>query len=326
MLRAKTLLAVPPIPTNMAPLAAFPRVAIQRTGCFLSGLSFNKPLMSLICGQHTLDLSRPQVMAILNITPDSFSDGGQYFSSGKVLIDEILRVAENHLAQGASLLDVGGESTRPGAKAVSEQEELDRVIPVVEALVNNLGALVSVDTSRPQVILESAVKGAGLINDVRALQLEGALVAAAKTGLPVCLMHMQGQPQTMQNKPQYSDVFTDVSEFLLQRVEVANQAGISKDKILVDPGFGFGKSLDHNLGLLRLLPDLVAFGYPVLVGLSRKSMLLSITNRAVDQRLAGSLALALLAAQSGAKIIRVHDVAATVDVLKVLAAVNNSSH
>lgn len=282
--------------------------------------------MSLICGQHTLDLSRPHVMAILNITPDSFSDGGQYFSSGNVRIDEILRVAEDHLAQGASMLDVGGESTRPGAKAVSEQEELDRVIPVVEALVNNLGALVSVDTSRPQVMLESAVKGAGLINDVRALQLESALVAAAKTGLPVCLMHMQGQPQTMQNKPQYRDVFNDVSEFLLQRVEVANQAGISKEKILVDPGFGFGKSLDHNLGLLRQLPDLVALGYPVLVGLSRKSILSSITNRAVDQRLAGSLALALLAAQSGAKIIRVHDVAATVDVLKVLAAVNNSSH
>jgi dihydropteroate synthase len=282
--------------------------------------------MSLICGHHTLDLSRPHVMAILNITPDSFSDGGQYFSSGKVRMDEILRVAEDHLAQGASMLDVGGESTRPGAKAVSEQEELDRVIPVVEALVNNLGALVSVDTSRPQVMLESAAKGASLINDVRALQLNGALAAAAKTALPVCLMHMQGQPQTMQNKPQYSDVFHDVSEFLLQRIEVANQAGISKEKILVDPGFGFGKSLDHNLGLLRQLPDLVALGYPVLVGLSRKSMLSSITSRVVDQRLAGSLALALLAAQSGAKIIRVHDVAATVDVLKVLAAVNNSFH
>jgi dihydropteroate synthase len=282
--------------------------------------------MSLICGQHTLDLSRPHVMAILNVTPDSFSDGGQYFSSGKVRVDEILRIAEDHLAQGASILDVGGESTRPGAQTVSEQEELDRVIPVVEALVNNLGALVSVDTSRPQVMLESAVKGAGLINDVRALQLEGALVAAAKTGLPVCLMHMQGQPQTMQNKPQYHDVVLDVRNFLLQRIEAANQAGIPKNKILLDPGFGFGKSLDHNLDLLRQLPDLVALGYPVLAGLSRKSMLSAITNRPVDQRLAGSLALALLAAQAGASIIRVHDVGATVDVLKILAAVNNISH
>lgn len=282
--------------------------------------------MPLICGQHILDFSRPCVMAILNITPDSFSDGGQYFSSGKVCIDEVLRAAEGHIQQGASILDVGGESTRPGARTVSEQEELDRVVPVVEALVNRLGALVSVDTSRPQVMLESAARGAGLVNDVRALQLDGALHAAAKTGLPVCLMHMQGQPQTMQNKPQYRDVFSDVRDFLLQRIDAANQMGIPGNKILIDPGFGFGKSLDHNLGLLRQLPDLVALGYPVLAGLSRKSMLSAITDRPVDQRLAGSLALALLAAQSGASIIRVHDVAATVDVLKVLAAVNNISH
>lgn len=281
--------------------------------------------MSLICGLHNLDLSRPQVMAILNITPDSFSDGGQYFSAGKARLDEILKVAEDYLAQGASILDVGGESTRPGAQVVSEQEELDRVIPVVEALVSRLGALVSVDTSRPQVMIESAAKGAGLINDVRALQLECALVAAAKTGLPVCLMHMQGQPQTMQHKPQYHDVFADVRNFLEQRIEVANQAGIPKDKILVDPGFGFGKTLEHNLALLRQLPDLAALGFPVLVGLSRKSMLSQMLNRSVDQRLAGSLALALLAAQSGANIIRVHDVAATVDVLKVLAVVSNAS-
>jgi dihydropteroate synthase len=282
--------------------------------------------MSFTFGSHSLDLSRPQVMAILNITPDSFSDGGQYFSAGKVHLDEILRIAEDHLQQGASILDVGGESTRPGAQAVSEQEELDRVIPVVEALVNRLGALVSVDTSRPQVMLESAAKGAGLINDVRALQLEGALVAASKTGLPVCLMHMQGQPQTMQTKPQYQDVFADVRDFLLQKIEAANQAGISKDKILVDPGFGFGKTLEHNLALLRQLPDLAALGFPVLVGLSRKSMLSQMLNRSVDQRLAGSLALALLAAQLGASIIRVHDVAATVDVLKVLGRVNNHSY
>lgn len=282
--------------------------------------------MPLICGRHSLDLSRPVVMAILNVTPDSFSDAGRYYSSGTVDLDGILRVSEDHLAQGALILDVGGESTRPGAKAVSEQEELDRVIPVIEALVKNLDALVSVDTSRPLVMREAAAKGASLINDVRALQLDGALSAVAKTGLPVCLMHMQGQPQTMQDKPQYSDVFRDVSGFLQQRIEAAHHAGIAKNKILLDPGFGFGKSLDHNLGLLRQLPDLVDLGYPVLVGLSRKSLLSPITNRAIEQRLAGSLALALLAAQAGAKIIRVHDVAETVDVLKVLAAVNNISH
>jgi len=280
--------------------------------------------MSFTFGSHKLDLSRPQVMAILNITPDSFSDGGQYFSSGKLHLDHILRAAEDYLAQGASILDVGGESTRPGARIVSEQEELDRVVPVVEALVNRLGALVSVDTSRPQVMLESAAKGASLINDIRALQLEGALAAAADTGLPVCLMHMQGQPQTMQHNPEYDDIFADVRDFLQQRIEAANQAGIPDDKILVDPGFGFGKTLEHNLALLRQLPDLVALGFPVLVGLSRKSVLATITDRPVDQRLAGSLALAILAAQSGANIIRVHDVAATVDAMKVLAAVNLS--
>lgn len=275
---------------------------------------------------HTLDLSRPHVMAILNITPDSFSDGGQYFSADKVRLDEILRVAEEYLKQGASILDVGGESTRPGAQVVSEQEELDRVMPVVEALVGRLGALVSVDTSRPKVMLESAAKGASLINDVRALQLEGALTAAVKTGLPVCLMHMQGQPQTMQAKPEYEDVFADVCDFLMQRIEAANLAGIPNNKILVDPGFGFGKALEHNLILLRQLPFLATLGFPVLVGLSRKSMLSQILNKPIDQRLAGSLALALVAAQSGANIIRVHDVAATLDVLKVLAAVNNYSH
>jgi dihydropteroate synthase len=282
--------------------------------------------MSLICGRHSLDLSHPLVMAILNITPDSFSDAGRYYADGKVDLDGVLRVAEDHLAQGAVILDVGGESTRPGAKTVSEQEELDRVIPVIEALVKRFDVLVSVDTSRPQVMLEAAAKGSSLINDVRALQLDGALQAAAKTGLPVCLMHMQGQPQTMQDRPEYDDVFMDVSQFLQKRIEAAEQAGISRNKILLDPGFGFGKSLAHNLGLLRQLPDLVAYGYPVLVGLSRKSMLSHITNRMVEQRLAGSLALALLAVQAGAKIIRVHDVAETVDVLKVLAAVNNISH
>ncbi len=279
--------------------------------------------MSSLVHNLKIDLGRPCVMAIMNITPDSFSDGGQYFSAGKVRMDEILRVAEDHLKQGADILDVGGESTRPGAQAVSEQEELDRVIPVVEALVDRFGAWVSVDTSRPQVMLESAAKGAGLINDVRALQYEGAFQAAASTGLPICLMHMQGQPQTMQNNPHYDDIVKDVRDFLIGRVQLAIQAGVLKDKIVIDPGFGFGKTLEHNLALLRRLPDLVALGFPVLVGLSRKSMLSAIINKPVNQRLAGSLALALLAAQSGAAIIRVHDVAETVDVLKVWSAVKN---
>jgi dihydropteroate synthase len=278
--------------------------------------------MSFSFGPYSLDLSRPQVMAILNITPDSFSDGGQYFSSGKPNLDSIMRAAEAHIQQGASILDVGGESTRPGARFVSEQEELDRVIPVVEALVTQLGALVSVDTSRPKIILESASMGVGLINDVRALQVEGALEVAAKTGLPVCLMHMQGEPRTMQKSPIYDNVFDEVKDFLTKRVDVAIRAGIAKDKILIDPGFGFGKTLEHNLALLRRLPDLVALGHPVLVGLSRKSMLSQLLDKPVDQRLAGSLALALLAAQAGARIIRVHDVAETVDVLKVLSAFN----
>jgi len=279
--------------------------------------------MQLSCGYHSLDLSRPHVMAILNITPDSFSDGGQYLANGKPDIDHILRIAENYLKQGASILDVGGESTRPGAQSVSVQEELDRVIPVVEALVARLDALVSVDTSRASVIRESASKGASLINDVRALTLDGALNAAAETDLPLCLMHMQGQPQTMQQNPEYRNVFDDVSDFLKERVGAANQAGIENHRIVLDPGFGFGKSLAHNLALLRQLPELADLGFPILVGLSRKSILEKITGRPVDQRLAGSLAFALLAAQSGASIIRVHDVAETVDVLKVLNAVSS---
>ena len=280
--------------------------------------------MKLNSRHHQIDLSSPQVMAILNITPDSFSDGGQYFSSGHLQLDNLLRNAEIFLQEGAAILDVGGESTRPGAQSVSVQEELDRVIPVVEALVKKFDAFVSVDTSRPEVIKEAASKGASLINDVRALQLEGALAAAASTSLPVCLMHMQGQPKTMQQNPQYTDVVNDVSGFLQKRIEVCLAAGVSSECILLDPGFGFGKTLEHNLALLRRLPELVAWGYPVLVGLSRKSILAQMLNRPVDQRLAGSLALAILAAQSGAHIIRVHDVAATVDVIKIVNKFNES--
>lgn len=275
----------------------------------------------LICGKHLLDLSRPVVMGILNTTPDSFSDGGSYYEEDSLSLDLVLRRAEQILEEGAKIIDVGGESTRPGAVSVSEQQELDRVIPVVEALVDKLDALVSVDTSTASVITESAKRGAGLINDVRALQREGALVAAAATGLPVCLMHMQGQPDSMQKNPHYSDVIADVSDFLRERVSACRALGIPSEKIILDPGFGFGKTLAHNLALLKRLPELSELGYPLLVGMSRKSMVAQLLDRPVDERLAGSLALAMLAAERGAAIIRVHDVAATVDILKVLSAV-----
>jgi len=281
--------------------------------------------MILQCATHLLDLSTPKIMGILNITPDSFSDGGSYYQSGRFSLDLLLKRAEQMLADGADILDVGGESTRPGAALVSEQEELDRVIPVVEALVENLGALVSVDTSTASVIRESAQKGAGIINDVRALMRDGALLAAAETGLPICLMHMQGQPQTMQSAPRYADVVAEVLAFLQQRISACEAEGITKSHILIDPGFGFGKTLAHNLALLARLPELAVLGAPILVGLSRKSMLGQLLNRNVDERLAGSLALALAAAERGAAIIRVHDVAATKDVLSVYSAVINSA-
>ncbi len=279
------------------------------------------PKNKLVCGQHLLDISRPVVMGILNATPDSFSDGGSYYSGKSLSLDLVVRRAEQMLGEGAQIVDVGGESTRPGAAVVSEQEELDRVIPIVEVLVNKLGALISVDTSTASVITESAKRGAGLINDVRALQREGALAAAAAVDLPVCLMHMQGQPNSMQQDPHYDDVVTEVSEFLLSRVAACCECGIPAERILLDPGFGFGKTLPHNLALLRRLSELSALGYPLLVGMSRKSMVGQLLDRPVNERLPGSLALALLAAERGAAIFRVHDVAATVDVLKVFSAV-----
>jgi len=280
--------------------------------------------MKLQCANHTLDLSIPKIMGILNITPDSFSDGGSYFQNGHASLDLVLECAEKMLAEGADILDVGGESTRPGAAVVSEQEELDRVIPVVEALVEKLGALVSVDTSTASIMRESAKKGAGIINDIRALTREGAIVAAAETGLPICLMHMQGQPQTMQNAPHYDDVVAEVADFLQQRILACAAAGISKERILIDPGFGFGKTLAHNIALLARLPELATLDVPILVGLSRKSLLGQLLNRNVDERLPGSLALALAAAERGAAIIRVHDVGATKDVLTVYNAIKNS--
>jgi len=281
--------------------------------------------MILKCATHTLQLSTPKIMGILNITPDSFSDGGSYYHAGRISLELVLRRAEQMLADGADIVDVGGESTRPGAAVVSEQEELDRVIPVVEALVEKLGALVSVDTSTASVMRESAQKGAGIINDVRALMRDGALLAATQTGLPVCLMHMQGQPQTMQRAPQYQDVVAEVLTFLQERIAACGAAGIAKERILVDPGFGFGKTLAHNLALLARLPELAVLDVPILAGLSRKSMLGQLLNRGVDERLPGSLALALAAVERGAAIIRVHDVAATKDVLSVRNALINSA-
>ncbi|MBN8430584.1 dihydropteroate synthase [Microbulbifer salipaludis] len=273
--------------------------------------------MKLHCGTRTLDLSRPQVMGILNTTPDSFSDGGSYYAGGDLNLDLVLYRAEQMVRDGAAILDIGGESTRPGAEPVSEEEELARVVPVVEAISQRLDVVISVDTSTAAVIRESAAVGAGLINDVRALTRPGALQAAAATDLPVCLMHMQGQPGTMQAKPEYSDVVAEVREYLDQRLAACIEAGIDRARVIYDPGFGFGKNDQHNLALLRSLPELAPTDVPLLVGLSRKSMIGRLLGREVEERLPGSLALALLSAQRGARIIRVHDVAATADVLKM---------
>tara|TARA_B110000116_G_scaffold240717_1_gene228921 strand:+ start:2095 stop:2886 length:792 start_codon:yes stop_codon:yes gene_type:complete len=259
-------------------------------------------------------------MGVLNVTPDSFSDGGQLYLKNSLNYSMVLKRAEQMVSEGAAIIDIGGESTRPGSAPVPIDEELNRVIPVVELIARELDVVISVDTSSPEVMLEAAKVGAGILNDVRALTRDGALAAAASTGLPVCLMHMQGMPQTMQDRPEYDDVVSEVANYLLQRVSQCEQAGIARRNIWLDPGFGFGKTDIHNLQLLQQLPHLVELGLPVLAGLSRKSLLGRLLGRDVNERLAGSLALALLAAQGGAKILRVHDVAATIDVLKVQMA------
>lgn len=270
--------------------------------------------------RHTLDLNKIQVMGILNVTPDSFSDGGRHNG-----LDAALRHAEQMIKAGATLIDVGGESTRPGAAIVPEQEELDRVVPVVEALVKEFDALVSVDTSTAAVITESAKAGAGLINDVRALEKEGALQAAVATGLPVCLMHMQGQPQNMQDDPSYGNLLREVTGYLQKRIDACLQAGIVKDKIILDPGYGFGKSVEHNCSLIKHLKDISDLGYPLLTGTSRKSMLGAITGKDVPaERVSASVASALICAQQGAWILRVHDVEETIDALKVYQAVQGA--
>ncbi|CAH0992235.1 Dihydropteroate synthase [Sinobacterium norvegicum] len=270
----------------------------------------------LLCGDKTLSLTATRLMGVLNVTPDSFSDGGRNHG-----FDQALSCAEAMLAAGVDIIDVGGESTRPGAEAVSLDQELDRVVPVVEAIKQRLDVIVSVDTSSAAVMTEAAAAGAGLINDVRALQREGAMAAAAASGLPVCLMHMQGQPVTMQQAPSYRDVQQEVEEFLLQRVAECHRAGIGSDKLLLDPGFGFGKTVEHNIKLFSQLDKIGGLSYPLLIGVSRKSMIGAVTGKDVEQRLSGSLAFAVLAALQGAAIVRVHDVDETMDVLKVVNAV-----
>ncbi|KAB7628422.1 dihydropteroate synthase [Alkalilimnicola sp. S0819] len=270
----------------------------------------------LDCGGKPLDLSRPQVMGILNITPDSFSDGG-VFLGGEAALERAHRM----VAEGAAIIDIGGESTRPGAAGVSVQQELDRVLPVIEALAPTLPVPLSVDTTKPEVMAAAVDAGAGLINDVLALRAPGALEVVAALSVPVCLMHMQGEPRTMQRDPRYDDVLQDVMGFLRGRLRACEDAGIARERLLLDPGFGFGKNLHHNCRLLKELASFQALGAPLLVGLSRKSMLGAIVDRPVTQRLPASLAAAVLAAERGASIIRVHDVADTVQALAVVEAV-----
>ncbi len=271
--------------------------------------------MQLDCGGKSLDLSRPQVMGILNVTPDSFSDGGDFFA-----LDKAVERALQMEAEGAAIIDIGGESTRPGALAVSEKDEINRVVPVIKALQSRLGVPISIDTQKPAVMRAAVRAGAGFINDVNALQEPGALEAAAECGVPVCLMHMQGNPRTMQADPSYADVVTEVRTFLLQRVAACEQSGIAANRLLLDPGFGFGKTVDHNLRLLARMDALVSTGFPVLVGLSRKSMIGKLLGLETGQRLPASIALAVLAVERGAKLVRSHDVAETWQALQMNAA------
>ena len=275
-------------------------------------------ITQLRCGERTLLLERPLVMGVVNLTPDSFSDGGRYLEPAQALERALTLEAE-----GAAILDLGGESTRPGAAPVTEQEEIRRVLPVLERLRPRTRAILSIDTSKPEVMRAAAAAGVDLINDVYALRAPGALEAAAASGCAVCLMHMQGEPRTMQHAPHYDDVVGEVREFLAERVSACRAAGIADARIVLDPGFGFGKTLEHNLTLLRRLEALRLDGLPLLAGLSRKSMIGVLTGKPSEARVHGSVAAALIAAQSGARILRVHDVAATVDALKVLVAVTD---
>ena len=276
--------------------------------------------LKLVCRDTVLDLAEPVVMGILNVTPDSFSDGGRHAS-----IDAAVEWGLAMAAEGAAIIDVGGESTRPGAAPVDLPDEIARVVPVIERLASRAGVPISVDTTKPEVMRAAVAAGACLINDVRALQAPGALAAAAESGAAVCLMHMRGEPRTMQADPQYESVVTDVREFLGGRIAACEAAGIPRERICVDPGIGFGKRPQHNLALLAALDRLADPGIPVLVGVSRKSLLGIITGRPTGERLAGSVALAALSVMRGAAIIRAHDVAATVDAVKVASALRRAA-
>jgi dihydropteroate synthase len=269
-------------------------------------------------GNRALDLSRPRVMGVLNVTPDSFSDGGMFVDR-----ERALGQARRMVADGADIIDIGGESTRPGAAPVPLEVELDRVVPLVETLAKE-GLRISVDTHKPDVMRASLAAGAVMINDVRALQAPDAMATVAASGAAVCLMHMQGEPRTMQAQPHYGDVVNEVRDFLVDRAHLCEAAGIGRDRIVIDPGFGFGKSQAHNLELMRALGTLAATGYPVLAGLSRKSMLGGIAGREVNERAAASVAAALAAVARGAAIVRVHDVRETVDALKVWHAIETA--
>ena len=271
----------------------------------------------LRCGRHTLDLSRPLVMGILNCTPDSFADGGIFLA-----LDAALARAHAMLAEGADVIDIGGESTRPGAQPVSAAEEIERVVPVIERLAREADVPISIDTSKPEVMRAACAAGASFINDVQALRPAGALTIAVDLNVPVCLMHMQGEPRTMQQQPRYADVVSEVCVFLRQRAEAVIAAGMPRERIVLDPGFGFGKTVAHNLELLRGLRAIADLGYPVLVGLSRKSMIGHLLGLPVERRLHASVALALLAVQNGASIVRVHDVAPTVEALRMYQIVS----
>ncbi|CDH21800.1 7,8-dihydropteroate synthase [Xenorhabdus bovienii str. kraussei Quebec] len=271
--------------------------------------------MKLTARGSVLDLSRPQVMGILNVTPDSFSDGGNHNT-----FDAALRHAATMIEEGAAIIDVGGESTRPGAVDVSEQEELDRVVPVIEALAQRFDVWISIDTSKAIVMQESAKVGAHMINDIRSLQEFGALDAAVKTGLPVCLMHMEGQPCTMQAEPYYEDVVWEAKTFLTRQIDRCVAAGIAKNKLILDPGFGFGKNLSHNYQLLAHLEEFHHLGLPILAGMSRKSMIGQLLHVPPQERVTGSIACAVIAAMQGAQIIRVHDVKETVQTMQIVQA------
>ena len=268
------------------------------------------------CRDRVLDLGAPVVMGVLNVTPDSFSDGGRFAAPAAALAQ-----ARRMIAEGAAIIDIGGESTRPGANAATLAEELGRVTPVIEALRRESAVFISIDTSKPEVMRAAVAAGADVINDVRALTEPGALDEAAVSGAGICLMHMQGEPRTMQQTPHYENVTEEVSAFLAARMRACREAGIDAARLAVDPGFGFGKTVTHNLTLLKRLASLEALGVPIAVGLSRKSMLAKLTGRTVDERLPGSIALAAIAVLNGARIVRAHDVAATVDAVRVAAAV-----